>query len=343
MAEASRRGVIVELNLFCPFYEESMWKLSPMNAINNVNQVGSVARTNVYTLDKHGGLLGFQEEMTRKIIRELKDFDNLYFEICNEPYFGGVTLEWQHRIVDVIVAAEKDLGVRHLISQNIANGKAKVERPHSEVSIFNFHYASPPDTVGMNLGLQKAIGDNETGFRGTNDAPYRMEAWDFLVAGGALFNHLDYSFVAGHEDGSFVYPASQPGGGNAVFRKQMRILQETIDRFNFVRMQPAPGAVKGSLPEGVSTRVLCEPGKNYLVYVRSGLGETKERPRKTSFGPGEVRFGLDLPKGVYGVEWSDTKSGKVVKGERIEHGGGVREMVSLGFEWDEAITVKRLE
>ena len=342
IGEAARRGVIVELNLFCPFYEESMWKLSPMNGINNVNGVGLVARTNVYTLDRNDGLLRFQEEMTRKIVRELKDFENLYYEVCNEPYFGGVTIEWQHRIVDVIVATEKELGVRHLISQNIANGKAKVERPHPEVSIFNFHYASPPDTVGMNYGLQRAIGDNETGFRGTNDAPYRMEAWDFMVAGGALFNHLDYSFVAGHEDGSFVYPASQPGGGNAVFRKQMRILRETMGGFNLVRMRPAPEVVKGSLPEGASARVLCEPGKDYLVYVRSGLGATKAKPRQTSFVAGEVKFGLDLPKGVYQVEWVDTKSGKAVRGENFEHGGGVREFGVPAFEEDVAGRVRRV-
>jgi hypothetical protein len=341
LAEASRRGVIVELNLFCPFYEESMWKLSPMNALNNVNGVGSVARTNVYTLDNNGGLLKFQEEMTRKIVRELKDCDNLYYEICNEPYFGGVTMEWQHRIVDVIAVAEKELGVKHLVSQNIANGKTKVERPHPEVSIFNFHYASPPDTVAMNYGLRKVIGDNETGFQGTNDAPYRMEAWDFLVAGGALFNHLDYSFVAGHEDGSFVYPASQPGGGNADFRRQMRVLRDTFEGFSFVRMRPAPELVKGNLPEGVSARVLCEPGKDYLVYLRSGLGATREKPKKTSFAAGEVKVVLDLPKRNYRLEWLDTKSGRVIGTEKVEHEGGVRELGAPGFVEDVAAKVRR--
>ena len=33
----------------------------------------------------------------RKVVDELKDFDNLYYEIANEPYFGGVTMEWQRR------------------------------------------------------------------------------------------------------------------------------------------------------------------------------------------------------------------------------------------------------
>src|SRR5207249_11153273 len=145
-----------------PMYEESQWRLSPQNAINNVNGVGNVARTNVYALDKNDGLIAVQETMVRKIVTELNGFDNVYYEICNEPYFGGVTLEWQHHIADVISDTERTLGVRHLISQNIANQKAKVQNPHPAVSIFNFHYASPPDAVAMNYRLDKVIGDNET-------------------------------------------------------------------------------------------------------------------------------------------------------------------------------------
>src|SRR5437016_6865740 len=165
VAKASKRGIVVELNLFCPMYEESQWRLSPQNAINNVNGVGNVARTNVYALDKNDGLIAVQETMVRKIVTELNGFDNVYYEICNEPYFGGVTLEWQHHIADVIVETDKGSGSsppaggRHLISQNVANNKAQVEDPHSAVSIFNFHYASPPDTVALNYGLGKVIGD----------------------------------------------------------------------------------------------------------------------------------------------------------------------------------------
>ncbi|MEI2723753.1 MAG: hypothetical protein V9H26_09495 [Verrucomicrobiota bacterium] len=153
---------------------------------------------------KNGGLLAVQEAMTRKLVTELNEFDNLYYEICNEPYFGGVTMEWQHHIADVIVATEQALPNRHLISQNIANGSAKITQPHPAISIFNFHYASPPKAVAENYALNKAIGDNETGFRGTNDTHYRMEAWGFILAGGALYNNLDYSFVAGHERGDFA-------------------------------------------------------------------------------------------------------------------------------------------
>jgi hypothetical protein len=266
---ASRKGVVVEVTLFCPMYEEMQWALSPMNAANNVNGVGRVARTDVYTLDRSGGLLEVQEALTRKIVTALNGFDNVFFEIANEPYFGGVTMEWQHRIADVIVETQRALPVQHLIAQNIANNAARIEKPHPAVSIFNFHYATPPDTVAMNYHLGKVIGDDETGFRGTDDAPYRMEGWDFIIAGGALYNNLDYSFAAGFEDGTFAYPPTQPGGGNPGFRRQMRILREFIHGFNVVRMRPDDAVVVGGVPAGGTVRALVEPGRAMAIYVRN--------------------------------------------------------------------------
>jgi len=102
VAEASKNGVVVELVLFCPFYKDDMWKLSPMNAANNVNGIGKMERIKVYTLN-HPKLLAVQDAMVRKIVKELRDCDNVYYEICNESYFGGVTLEWQNHIAETIV------------------------------------------------------------------------------------------------------------------------------------------------------------------------------------------------------------------------------------------------
>ena len=84
----------------------------------------------------------------------------------------------------VLRETEKDLSRQHLISLNVANGAKKVEHPPEGVSIFNFHYCTPPEAVKMNYGLNKLIGENETGFRGKHDFLYRSEGWDFLLAGG---------------------------------------------------------------------------------------------------------------------------------------------------------------
>ena len=118
------------------------------------------------------------------MVEELSGFDNIFFEICNEPYFGGVTLDWQRHIASTLADAGRRAGVRHLIAQNIANGAAKVTDLHPDVSLLNFHYAAPPDAVAENFGLRRVIGFDETGFKGTGPLPYRTEGWDFLMAGG---------------------------------------------------------------------------------------------------------------------------------------------------------------
>ncbi len=326
MREASRHGVIVEMNLFCPFYEEAMWRLSPMNAANNINGVGDVKRTDVYTLDRNGGLLPYHEAVTRKIVTELNGFDNLYYEVCNEPYFGGVTMEWQHRIVDVIKETERALPNKHLISLNIANGSATVEKPHPGVSILNFHYASPPDAVAANYHLNRPIGDNETGFKGTGDTHYRMEAWEFILAGGALFSHLDYSFVAGHEDGSFAYPPKQPGGGNRGFREQMRVLREFIQGFRFVRMRP-DSETAAAVPNGARVRILSESGKQYAAYV---------------FGKASGDLKLRLPKGRYEVVWLDTLTGRRLEAVKLDHQGGEASIGLPTYNEDIALAMRAI-
>jgi len=324
---AAGKGVIVELTLFCPMYEDMQWKLSPMNAINNINGTGTGARTGVYTLDQHGGLLPVQEALTRKLVTELNGFDNLFFEICNEPYFGGVTVPWQHRIAEVIVETERALSAKHLIAQNIANKTAKIESPHPAVSIFNFHYATPPDAVTANYHLNKVIGDDETGFRGTGNTAYRTEAWDFIIAGGGLYNNLDYSFTAGHEDGTFAYPATQPGGGNAEFRRQMRILSEFLHGFDFVRMKPDNSVIKGGIPAGGSARALVEPGKAMAIYVRSE-------------DAGATTLKVELPAGSWKAAWLDTKTGKFA-GESSLTGGSVQTLTAPAYESDIALRIVR--
>ncbi len=102
LSQAAKRGIVVELTLFCPMYNDSMWNDCPMKSSNNVNGVGTCGREEVYTL-KHPDLLEVQLAVTRKIVSELRDFDNLYYEVCNEPYFGGVTMDWQQKIVEAIV------------------------------------------------------------------------------------------------------------------------------------------------------------------------------------------------------------------------------------------------
>jgi hypothetical protein len=338
VTQAEKRGVIVEMNLFCPFYEEAQWKISPQNAANNINHVGNVARTNVYTLDRNGGLLDVHDAMVKKIVTELNRFDNVYYEICNEAYFGGVTLDWQHHIAEMILGTERHLPKKHLIARNVANGSAKVENPHPLISILNFHYAAPPNTVPLNYGLNKVIGDNETGFRGTNDLPYRSEAWAFILSGGGLYNNLDYSFVVGHENGTFVYPASQPGGGNPGFREQLHALHEFMARLDFIQMKPANDVVRSGPNAKEAAFALAKAGKEYAVYVSPG---PLKKGESYDLAPRALALELAIPDGHYSAEWLDPVSGHVYPKEKVTADGGRLTLTSPQYTEDIAVAVRK--
>ena len=340
MAAAQRSGIVVELNLFCPMYKDVLWQACPMNAANNVNGIGNCPREEVYTL-KHQDLLEVQLTVTRKIVGELKGFDNLYYEVCNEPYFGGVTMPWQHKIVDAIVEAERGLPTRHLISLNVANGRQKVESPHAAVSIFNFHYCVPPDTVAMNYHLNKVIGENETGFRGRDDVLYRTEGWDFLIAGGGLYNNLDYSFTPKHPGGTFLEYKS-PGGGSPALRQQLQILKGFLAGFDFVKMRPDDAVIKETSPN-MSARALVRPGQAYAIYVHVPLPNKPKKLQKHLRKDAQTRLLLKLPAGTYKAEWVNTKTGQVDKSEAFTHRGGDKPLASPTFDNDIALRVVRCQ
>jgi hypothetical protein len=158
-----------------------------------------------------------------------------------------------------------------------------------------------------------------------------MEGWDFIIAGGGLFNHLDYSFVAGHEDGSFQYPSTQPGGGSAALRRQLRILSKFIDDFEFWKMKPDNSVIKSGVPGGVSARALVDPGRAYAVYIRPKVDAEQHTTVETLV--------VELPAGDYRAEWLNVLDGKVASSLRFNHAGGQKSLEAPSYELDVALGI----
>ncbi len=338
MQAARDRGIVVEFNLFCPFYNDELWAANPMNVKNNVNGIGACPREEVYTL-KHADLTEVQLDFVRKVVSELREYDNLYYEVCNEPYFGGVTEAWQWKIADTIVETEKTWGVRHLISMNIANGRAKVEKLHPAVKILNFHYCVPPDTVALNYHWNVVIGENETGFRGKDDILYRSEGWDFILAGGALYNNLDYSFTPAYPDGTFLDYKS-PGGGSATLRRQLSVLKKFVEALPFWQMKPDSGTIKGVEPD-LTASCLSKKGAVYAIYLHVPLPNKPKNLAEHLRKNVTAKVALDLPTGRWRVRWLDTKSGAWVLDESRQHDGGLLTLTSPVFDDDIALRIDR--
>lgn len=243
-------------------------------------------------------MVAVQEKIVRKIINELKDFDNLYYEICNEPYFGDTLAlrSWEKYMTCVVVDTEKEFPYTYLISNNIANNYLKIPDPRPGVSIYNFHYARPPVTVDMNYNLNKVIGDNETGFDRIENTSYKEEAWDFQLARGGFFDNLDYSFTADNEDGSFIVKEGEPGGGGRSLRDQFKILSEYIHSIDFIDMASINDVKMKAVDTETSIRAFSEKGELFAVYFH--MKDTSSR---------NMVFTIDLPADSYSLIWTDTK------------------------------------
>jgi hypothetical protein len=237
----------------------------------------------------------------------------------------AASLRWQARVAGWITSEEARLPQRHLIAQNYCNFRYPV-RPAElakGVAVVNFHYAYP-EAAAWNLGLNLPLAYDETGFLTARDEDYRKQAWNFLLAGGAAFNHLDYSFTVGSEDGTDPAP-NGPGGGSPALRRQLRNLRTFMESIPFIRMTPDHTVVRGS--PGCTWRALSEPGRHYAVYF-------------TGTGASEIE--LSLPPGNYQLEWIDPATGAVEVKETIIQQDSSRRLRSPAFAADMALRLRRL-
>lgn len=349
VGQAGKRGIVVELTLFCATYSDKQWAVHPFNPANNVQKLAVPSWKALHTPD-NGPAMAYHEKLVRYLVRELNGFDNVFYELQNEPWGDNhvmresinpylhkelefsnpvavVTqqgLAWQSAIAGAIADEESRLPHKHLVAQNISNFRLPVRDDDLApgVSILNFHYAHP-DAVTWNAGLGRLIGFDESGFAGTADATYRRQAWEFLWSGGGLFNSLDFSFSVGHEDGRDVQPES-PGGGGATLRRQLKVLSDFLNRFDLATLAPDPTFVRQA--PGVVARALGVPGKAWGVYV---------------LGRAPTTLVVNLPKGRWQVEWIDVETGQVSKAEEIRHPGAVAKLPSPPFAVDAAVRVVR--
>lgn len=337
VTRAGQQGVVVELVLFCTMYDDAVWKASPMNARNNIHGIGNVARGDVYSgQDKE--LLAIQTAVVKKLVTELSGFDNVYYEVCNEPYErGGLTKTWNDHIIGAILEAESALPAKHLIAQGFPPSSAPVTDLNPSVSILNFH-GSTSDAVRLNHAWNKVIAFDESGGSDQSDRKYRTEAWDWIIAGGGVYDHLDFSFTTDRPDGTaFPLPDGTPGGGGPALRRQLRVLKEFIERFTFVHMTPDRTTLHshritdpqaGASRVSATVRVLSEPGQAYAVYVQGGA---------------RAELDLALPAATYKAQWIDTKIGQSTRTETFEHTGGIKTLTSSDYAEDIALRLTRRE
>ncbi|KPL14903.1 MAG: hypothetical protein AMS26_09095 [Bacteroides sp. SM23_62] len=349
VTEAGKHDIIVEVTLFSSIYNDKSWTYCPLYHENNINQTDQIERVNVHT-PHNGNLIRYQEKFVQKLVTELKDFDNIYYEIQNEPWAdnsdeffalnpndsathlywrrkadlpNAAADAWQERIGEIIAETESTFDHRHLIAQNYGNFMYPIKEVEDHVSIINFHYALP-QAVEYNYGYDLPIGFDEDGFCGPGDRRYRENAWNFIVAGGGIYNNLDYSFFVGYENGTLINDA--PGYGSAALREQLSFLKSYMEGFDFIRLKPSRHLVR--LAPGTVPQVLANEGKEYAVYLHGGS---------------QCNLQLYLPPGKYEATWLNPVSCGTEKSEVFDHEGEVKTLSSPEYDGDIALKIVRAD
>ena len=352
--KAAEQNIIVEITPFSSIYRDDYWTYSPFYPDNNINGTKAEDRKKLQTLPANThNLLPYQERYVRKLAQELNEFDNIFFEIQNEPWADNEdrvmdllpqnltekkkwtsyvhlatqgALDWQQHIADIIREEEAQLPKQHLIAQNYCNFKYPIPHVDEAISIINFHYAWP-EAAYWNRGWDRVLGYDESGFRGAGDEVYRKHAWHFILAGGGLFNNLDYSFVPGHEDGSFNNQGPEggsPGGGSPELRRQLKVLSDFIHRFDFINMEPDQNLIQHA--PGLFARGLAQVGKHYAIYLDGS-------------GPAELH--LNIARGSYHIEWIDPLSGDTISMGNIRSSSEGIKLSTPAFDTDLAIRISK--
>ena len=111
------------------------WPLMPLYHANNIQGVGTyeAAECGLFTTDdpRNQDVIRYQKAYVAKIATELNGFDNVIFDISDEPLLqgnpdGGITImkdgpvvPWLHAMRDAFLAAVAKLPKKHVLGQTV--------------------------------------------------------------------------------------------------------------------------------------------------------------------------------------------------------------------------------
>jgi hypothetical protein len=348
ISKAAERGIVVEICFFNAQYSDT-WPLSPLYYENNIQGVGKCDYRDAQTL-KHPDLVRREEDYVRKITEEVNGFDNVILEICDEAPDIGTGIEesapWVAHLLELVNKTDASLPKKHLVAQQVEGDVGGIFdfSGNPNLSLIVTQYVWPDGFhIGGMKGLDflyehnKPIEFNETEYypfwyKGDKVAASRVEAWEFMIGGGAGFNHLNG-----------VFTVENPAGktpDNAQILTALKNLKEFMYSFDFIKMHQDNKFIVGGLPANAFARSISEPGKQYALHLHHS---TREKHSSYTVVPGNYveRLVLDLPAGSYRADWIDPASGSVVETEAFTHQGGNRTLVTPKHAVDIALRIKR--
>ncbi len=168
---AGKKDIIVEIPFFNGMYADC-WPLMPMYHTNNIQNIGyyDVKDCGLYTTtdSRNQEIIKYQKAYIKKIVTELNGYDNLIYDICDEPSLQGlpdgsiivnpdsVIIPWINEMKDAFIQTEGSLPKKHLLGQTVQNVvpsgalSAGIYNKNKQYAIYLFH-ASPDKEWGSSF------------------------------------------------------------------------------------------------------------------------------------------------------------------------------------------------
>jgi len=344
LKEAEKRGIIVEICFFnCQ--TPACWEYSPLYKDANIQGIGVCDSAGFQTLDDES-LVKEQLKYIEKIIVETNDFDNAIYEFVDEPTLvltpSNKVYQWIGKMIDTAIETENKLPKRHMLAQQLEIGVdfAGDDRialiVTQYISISSRQIGGVPALVNC-YAYNKPIEMNETAYVPSwydreHEAISRLEAWEFMVGGGAGFNQLNGYFVV-----------SNPTGENENNRKiltGLKNLRTFLESFDYIKMTRDNNTFR-NISGGSNVNMISEKGRQYAIYIHhsfpnnGGMGTFYE----PSYGEYEPKVTLRLEKGEYIVTFIEPGTLNVLKEEKITSDGKDIEIICPRYNLDIAIKI----
>ena len=204
VAYAATRGIVVEVALFNGMYADS-WPLMAMYHGNNVQGVGNYEADvcGLYTTNdpRNQDVIPYQRAYVAKVATELNAFDNVIFDLSDEPLLqgtadGGVkfldhadVIPWLQQMGDAFLGAEASLPKKHVLGQTVQSMSPDLSG-ESWVQWLPTEYVKAAGVaLEKNYAARKPIVDVESDYYGASlvsdygPDDVRIEGWWFMLGG----------------------------------------------------------------------------------------------------------------------------------------------------------------
>jgi Family of unknown function (DUF6298)/Cellulase (glycosyl hydrolase family 5) len=364
---ASKKGIVVELTVFSNTYAPDVWALNPFRAENNKQHVGAIEWQDYISL-KDAELVRRQSAYARKIIQETAAYDNVYYEICNEPgggFAGHASAAdvdaWQEQMAGVLRDEMRRLNRPHLLSgQQAFSYSAKNSFPMDATfagktfDIVNDHPL--PNTLfdghvyemGNFMSKELMLDQVASFCRATVSHPkpavldedntasmYRdMTGWTIhrKRAWTALLSGCHYDYI------DFSITVGNERGTAAsqkAIREWMQHLSEFMTSFDFIHSQLAPNWI-ATYPQHLTASGLSVADRDYVAY----LGDSREVGDPAAGESIGGSISLSLPAGIYDVRLYSPVTGQYSPAIELK-GGAPSALVLPPFKDDIVIRATR--